>query len=136
MRREEGRIYGRGSTDMKGGMAAMLGAAKALVDSGMQTRGDVWLTAVVGHEETEAQKDGPRALVSDLRDGVLNCDRILIVEGRDALWVMSMGSMVFTIRLTSPAGGTSYAVCSLWGKSHPLRGFNFAGARGASGSTR
>ncbi|MEC7225336.1 MAG: M20/M25/M40 family metallo-hydrolase [Candidatus Latescibacterota bacterium] len=105
MRREQGRIYGRGSTDMKGGMAAMLGAAKALVDSGMQTRGDVWLTAVVGHEETEAQKDGPRALVSDLRDGVLNCDRILIVEGRDALWVMSMGSMVFTIRLTSPLGG-------------------------------
>ena len=86
-------------------MAAMLGAAKALIDSGMQMRGDVWLTAVVGHEETEAQKDGPRALVSDIRDGVLNCDRILIVEGRDALWVMSMGSMVFTIRLTSPLGG-------------------------------
>ena len=105
MRREGGRIYGRGATDMKGGMAAMLGAAKALIDSEMQMRGDVWLTAVVGHEETEAQKDGPRALVSDILDGVLNCDRILIVEGRDALWVMSMGSMVFTIRLTSPLGG-------------------------------
>ncbi len=105
MRRTDGRIYGRGATDMKGGMAAMLGAAKALLESEVQLRGDLWLTAVVGHEETVAKKDGPRALVDDVQNGVLSCDRILIVEGRDALWVMSMGSMVFTIELTSPLGG-------------------------------
>ncbi len=105
MRRAGGRIYGRGATDMKGGMASMLGAARALLSCGVQLRGDMWLTAVVGHEETEAKKDGPRALVEDVRSGVLSCDRILIVEGRDALWVMSMGSMVFTIELTSALGG-------------------------------
>ena len=105
MRRADGRIYGRGATDMKGGMAAVLGAAKALLESGVALSGDLWLTAVVGHEETAAKKDGPRALVEDVRNGVLSCDRILIVEGRDALWVMSMGSMVFTIELTSPLGG-------------------------------
>ena len=103
--REGDRIYGRGTTDMKGGMAAALAAVKALVDTGVQLQGDLWLTAVVGHEEPEAQKDGPRALIADLNSGRIAADRIVIVEGRDALWVMSMGSMVFTVELTSSAGG-------------------------------
>jgi acetylornithine deacetylase/succinyl-diaminopimelate desuccinylase-like protein len=103
--RDGDRIYGRGSTDMKGGMAAILGTARALRDSGLSLAGDLWLTAVVGHEEPEAEKDGPLALIADLQSGRVGGDRILIVEGRDALWVMSMGSMVFTIRMTSDKGG-------------------------------
>ena len=104
-RRDGDRIYGRGSTDMKGGMAAILGAARALLVSGVQIEGDLLLTAVVGHEEPEANKDGPRTLIGDIVNGRAACDRILIAEGRDALWVMSMGSMVFTIALKSGRGG-------------------------------
>lgn len=103
--REGNRIYGRGATDMKGGMAAALAAVKAIKESGVQLQGDLWLTAVVGHEEPEAKKDGPRALITDLNNQRVSADRILIVEGRDALWVMSMGSMVFTIVLESSEGG-------------------------------
>ncbi|MBT4504299.1 MAG: M20/M25/M40 family metallo-hydrolase [Gemmatimonadetes bacterium] len=103
--REGERIYGRGATDMKGGMAAILGAARALKLSGMQLKGDLLLTAVVGHEEPEAGKDGPWALIEDIKSGKLGCDAILIAEGPDALWVMSMGSMVFTITLESDQGG-------------------------------
>lgn len=103
--READRIYGRGTTDMKGGMAAMLGAARSVLRSGCRLSGDLWLSAVVGHEEVAADKDGPRTLVEDLNVGRLHADRILIVEGRDALWIMSMGSMVFTITLDSDKGG-------------------------------
>ena len=66
--REGNRIYGRGATDMKGGMAAALAAVKAIKESGVQLQGDLWLTAVVGHEEPEAKKDGPRALIADLNN--------------------------------------------------------------------
>ena len=104
-RREGDRVYGRGATDMKGGLAAMLGAARALLESGVHLKGDVLLTAVVGHEQPEAHKDGPNALIEDINSGRIGCDRILIAEGRDALWVMSMGSMVFTISLESDQGG-------------------------------
>ncbi len=104
--RQGDRIYGRGATDMKGAMAAMLGAVRALLASGVRLNGDLWLTAVVGHEEPEAAKDGPLALIEDLQNGRVSCDRILIGEGWDELWVMSMGSLNFTITLDSPLGGT------------------------------
>lgn len=103
--RDGDRLYGRGTTDMKGGMAGVLGVARALAASKIQLKGDLLLTAVVGHEEPEAEKDGPRALIDDINSGRVACDRIVIVEGPDALWVMSMGSMVFTISLTSELGG-------------------------------
>ena len=98
-------LYGRGTTDMKGGMAAIPGAARALLAAGVQLKGDLLLTAVVGHEEPEAAKDGPLAMIDDINSGRIACDRIIIVEGPDALWVMSMGSMVYTITFESPRGG-------------------------------
>lgn len=104
---ERDRLCGRrGTSDMKGAMAAKLGAVKALLESGTRLTGDLWLTAVVGHEQPEAGKDGPLALIDDIRSGRIAADRILIGEGWDELWVMSMGSMVFTITLESDCGGT------------------------------
>ena len=115
-------LYGRGTTDMKGGMAAVLGAARALLESGTTLAGDLWLTAVVGHEEPEAEKDGPKALLADINDGRIAAERIIIVEGDDELWVMSMGSMVFTIMLTPSNGGRHTQYVDF--KDNPIR---FAG---------
>ena len=46
----DGRLYGRGSQDMKGSLAAMLGATKALVDAGVDLAGDLLITAVADEE--------------------------------------------------------------------------------------
>ncbi|MFO7692735.1 MAG: M20/M25/M40 family metallo-hydrolase [Vicinamibacterales bacterium] len=46
----DGRIYGRGAFDMKGGLAAMMGAAKALVDAGRPHGGEILLAAVADEE--------------------------------------------------------------------------------------
>ena len=46
----DGKLYGRGSYDMKGGVAACLGAVKALRDAGTTLRGDV-LIACASDEE-------------------------------------------------------------------------------------
>lgn len=46
----DGCLYGRGSQDMKGSLAAMMAAVKALVDGGVQLAGDVLLTAVADEE--------------------------------------------------------------------------------------
>jgi len=46
----DGRLFGRGSHDMKGSLAGMLGAVKALKDEGMRFRGDLILAAVCDEE--------------------------------------------------------------------------------------
>lgn len=47
---EQGRLYGRGALDMKGGLAAILSAVAALRGDGFQPAGDVWLGFVTDEE--------------------------------------------------------------------------------------
>lgn len=47
----DGKLYGRGSYDMKASLAAQLGAAKALVDAGVKLKGDLLITAVADEED-------------------------------------------------------------------------------------
>lgn len=47
---QEGRILGRGSSDMKGGLAAMTMALKTLLDIGLRPRGSIFLEYVVDEE--------------------------------------------------------------------------------------
>jgi len=57
---KDGRIYGRGACDMKGGITAAALAAKALKDAGIRLRGDLILQFVIGEERGEP---GTRHLV-------------------------------------------------------------------------
>jgi len=47
---KEGRLYGRGAFDMKGGLAAMMGAMQALAGAGCPHGGDLLLAAVADEE--------------------------------------------------------------------------------------
>ena len=44
----EGKIYGRGSADMKGGIAAVVTAIRQIVESGVKLKGDIILFAAAG----------------------------------------------------------------------------------------
>lgn len=57
---EQGRAYGRGTADMKGGLAALLFAVKLLDNAGVELKGDLLFQSVIGEEAGEA---GTRACV-------------------------------------------------------------------------
>ena len=105
-RREGDRLHARGAEDMKGPMVSLLAMLRGLQRAGVRLKGDLWITAVVGHEEASAAKDGPLAFCDDVNAGQVRADRILIVEGDADPWIMSMGSANFVITLHSPLGGT------------------------------
>jgi acetylornithine deacetylase len=60
----DGRLYGRGAQDMKGGVAAMIGAARRVVESGGLARGRVIVAAVIDEEHASVGAD---ALVTKWR---------------------------------------------------------------------
>lgn len=48
---EGGRIYGRGACDMKGGLCCALFASKAVIDAGVELKGDLVFESVIGEED-------------------------------------------------------------------------------------
>ena len=60
---EDGVLYGLGSCDMKGGLAAMLYGAKLVQDAGVTLNGDLVVACVVQEEQCEGL--GTRVLVEE-----------------------------------------------------------------------
>lgn len=76
----DGRLYGRGSQDMKASLAAMLGATKALIDAGCQLNGHLLLTAVADEEYASI---GTADIANQIRDGRLRADAAIVTEPTD-----------------------------------------------------
>lgn len=72
---KDGRIYGRGSGDMKGGLAAMLGAARVISENGGWRKGRLILAAVI---DEEYQSIGAEALVKNWK-----ADAAVVTEPTD-----------------------------------------------------
>ena len=71
----DGRLYGRGSQDMKASLAAMMVAAKALIDANITLAGDVLITAVADEEHSSI---GTEALVQQV-----SADAAIVTEPTD-----------------------------------------------------
>ncbi|KIC66544.1 succinyl-diaminopimelate desuccinylase [Pseudarthrobacter phenanthrenivorans] len=77
----EGVLYGRGATDMKGGVAVQLALAAGLFDGGTQPKRDVTFV-FYDHEEVEAVKSGLGRLVRNHGD-LLDGDFAILLEPTD-----------------------------------------------------
>lgn len=99
-----GKMYGRGTTDMKGGNVALILAMEAIIRSGVKLEGDVIFESVV-----EEESGGVGSLATVLRG--YTADAALIPEPtKMKLFIKQQGSMWFRVAVEgrSAHGGTRY----------------------------
>jgi len=91
---ERGKLYGRGSVDMKGGVAAMIYAVLCLREAGVELRGDVVIESVVEEEI------GGGGTIGTLLRGY-RADAAIVTEptGSQAVCVGAGGSRFFKIKI-------------------------------------
>ena len=90
----EGRVYGRGAVDMKGGLCCALFAAKALFDAGVRLRGRLMVESVIGEED-----GGVGTLASILRG--YTADGAVVAEPTELI-VAPAQAGAFNFRVTVP----------------------------------
>lgn len=72
----DGKLYGLGSCDCKGSMAAMLLAVEAIQSSGLELTGELCFTAVV---QEEVQSENAKGTVKMIKDG-FKADMVIVGE--------------------------------------------------------
>lgn len=110
---EAGKLYGRGSTDMKGGTVALLLALEAIIQSGIHLKGDVLFQSVI-----EEESGGAGTLATVLKG--YRADGAIIPEPTNMkIFPKQQGSMWFRIHVKgkSAHGGTRYEGVSAIEKS-------------------
>jgi len=113
---KDGRVYGRGSADMKGGLAAMAEAARVIVESGMPLKGGLLLVAHGLHEAPDGHGED---LLDLVRRGIKG-DAVIITElASDTLPVVGLGQAAFDFAITRP-GESSHELLTPPGTPHPI----------------
>lgn len=85
---KEGKVWGRGSSDCKGGLAVAIYAIRAIQRLGLKLKGDVIFASTVGEETGEGGAEGmaPAGAVSMISRGY-KADAAVFVEQYDGIWV-------------------------------------------------
>src|SRR3990170_1789565 len=112
----EGQVVGRGTVDMKGGLACALFAIRAIVDAGVRLKGDLGLESVIGEED-----GGVGTLASCLRGH--RADGAILLEPTE-LTVAPAQAGALSFRVTVPGLSAHAAVreegVSAVEKFHPI----------------
>ena len=91
---EDGLMYGRGASDMKGGLSAALLAVQCLVEAGVKLRGDVLFASVVNEEHSG---NGMLSLVAE----GLKADAAIVMEpSRNQVYIATPGDVYWEVILT------------------------------------
>ncbi|MDB5078747.1 MAG: peptidase dimerization protein [Chloroflexi bacterium] len=91
---QDGKVYGRGACDMKGGLVCNLYAVKAIQAAGIRLKGNVLLESVAGEE------DGGLGTFGTLRRGYRG-DAAIITEPTDLEIIPACaGALTFRLKLT------------------------------------
>jgi len=115
---KDGQIFGRGSADMKGGLAAMAEATRVIVESGVRLKGNLLLVAHGLHEAPHGHGEDLTQLV---RRGIKG-DAVIIAEiSADVLPVVGLGLSIFDVTVRRP-GEPSHELLTPPGTPHPIRG--------------
>lgn len=98
----DGRVWGRGACDMKGGVASMIFAAEVLAELGVELAGDLVVNTV-----TEEESTGAGGVVSAR---TLHADAAIVPEPSAlAVWVACRGSLLPTVVVEGRAGHAAIA---------------------------
>jgi len=112
----EGRIYGRGTADMKGGLAAMAEAARVLAESRLRLKGGLLLVAHGLHEAPAAHGED---LLNLVRRGIKGDAAIIAELASEALPIVGLGQAAYDITV-SRSGDASHELLTPAGTPHPI----------------
>jgi succinyl-diaminopimelate desuccinylase len=114
--RRDGRVYGRGSIDMKGPLAAAVETLRVVREANLELAGDIVLCA---HGLHEAPGGHAEDLIAALEEGVLTGDAAIVVEvGHDCLPVAGLGSGIYRAHFRR-AEGVTHELMTPAGTPHP-----------------
>ena len=99
----DGRLYGRGSVDMKSGLAIGLVLAAALKESGISLRGDLIVQSVIDEEN-----GGNGTLDAILRGYKADASIFLEPSEEDYMGISGRGAQFFRITVPGVGGGIEY----------------------------